>query len=49
LQKSINPDEAIAHGATIQDVILIRKGNEKVQDMFLLDVTSLSLGIKNYR
>jgi heat shock protein 1/8 len=46
LQKSVSPDEAIAYGATVQASILSREGNEKVQDLFLLDVTSLSLGLE---
>jgi len=44
--KSINPDEAVAYDAIVQVVILIGEGNQKVQDLLLLDVTPLSLGIK---
>jgi len=45
-KRALNPDEAIAYGAAVQAVILSREGNEKVQDMFLLDVNSLSLGLE---
>ena len=46
LNKSLNPDEAIAYGAAVQAAILTGQGNQKTNELLLLDVAPLSLGIE---
>jgi L1 cell adhesion molecule like protein len=46
LNKSINPDEAVAYGAAVQASILSGEGIEEFKDMLLIDVTPLSMGIE---
>ncbi|XP_065210459.1 heat shock 70 kDa protein cognate 4-like [Planococcus citri] len=45
LNKSVNPDEAVAYGAAVQAAILNGDKSNIVRDLVLKDVTPLSLGI----
>ncbi|KAB1216319.1 Heat shock cognate 70 kDa protein [Morella rubra] len=47
LCKRINPDEAVAYGAAVLAVILSGGGSEKLQDLLMIDVTPLSLGVES--
>nr|CCA16151.1 AlNc14C19G1933 [Albugo laibachii Nc14] len=48
LYKSINPDEAVAYGATVQAAILSGASDqsERLQNVVLLDVAPLSMGLE---
>jgi len=46
LKADINPDEAVAYGAAVQGAVLGKVQDEKLDQLLLVDVTPLSLGIE---
>lgn len=46
INDSINPDEAVAYGATIQPPKIIKQGTDILNDVILTDITPFSLGTK---
>jgi heat shock protein 1/8 len=46
LNRSINPEEAVAYGAAVQAAMLSGEQFKSVQDMMLLAVASISIGIE---
>jgi len=46
LSKEINPDEAVAYGAAVQAAMLAGHGDEKTNEILLIDVAPLSLGVE---
>lgn len=46
LKADINPDEAVAYGATVQAAIVCNVGDSTIRDIVLMDVIPLTLGIE---
>ena len=46
LCKGVNPDEAVANGAAVQAAILTGQDKENLQEILIVDVAPLSLGVE---
>merc|ERR1711861_32617 len=46
LNKNINPDEAVAYGAAVQAAVLTGQESEESNDLLLMDVAPLSMGLE---
>lgn len=46
VNNTINPDECVAYGATVQAAVLSGTGTEETDNLLLLDCTPLSLGLE---
>jgi L1 cell adhesion molecule like protein len=46
VNNTINPDECVAYGATVQAAVLSGTGGEETDNLLLLDCTPLSLGVE---
>ena len=46
LNKSINPDEAVAFGATVQAAVLMGQNEDDDGDILLVDAIPLSIGVE---
>ncbi|XP_013163060.1 PREDICTED: heat shock protein 68-like [Papilio xuthus] len=49
ISSTLNPEEAVACGAAIQAAILSGERHKKIQDLLLVDVVPLSLGVETAR
>lgn len=46
MNRSINPDEAVAFGATVQAAVLLGQNEDECCDILLVDAIPLSIGVE---